>query len=66
MSAGRAVPVHAVYSLESMMAVQEVEQLVLRDMSSADIHALADLCFEQQWPHREEDLALLLSMGDGL
>ncbi|OYZ43422.1 MAG: GNAT family N-acetyltransferase [Novosphingobium sp. 16-62-11] len=48
------------------MAVQDVVQIVMRDMTGADIAAVADLCFEQQWPHREEDLQTLLSIGSGL
>ena len=48
------------------MTVQDATQIVLRDMTPADIHAVADLCFEQQWPHREEDLKMLLSIGTGL
>ena len=41
------------------MTVQDVAQIVMRDMTVADIAAVADLCFEQQWPHREEDLQTL-------
>lgn len=48
------------------MTVQDATQIVLRDMTADDIHAVADLCFEQQWPHREEDLEKLLSIGSGL
>jgi len=48
------------------MAVQDTAQIVLRDMTGEDIHAAAELCFEQQWPHREEDLMLLQSIGDGI
>jgi predicted N-acetyltransferase YhbS len=48
------------------MSVQEAAQILLRDMTSDDIHAVADLCFEQQWPHREEDLEKLLAIGSGL
>jgi predicted N-acetyltransferase YhbS len=48
------------------MKVQDATQIVLRDMTPADVHVVADLCFEQQWPHREEDLKLLLSIGSGL
>lgn len=48
------------------MALQDAAQIVLRDMTEADIHAVADLCFEQQWPHREEDLRMFLSIGKGL
>jgi predicted N-acetyltransferase YhbS len=48
------------------MEFQNATQIVLRDMTEDDIHAVADLCFEQQWPHREEDLRMLLSIGSGL
>lgn len=48
------------------MALQDAAQIVMRDMTGADIAAVADLCFEQQWPHREEDLQMLLSIGNGL
>ncbi|MCX7283117.1 MAG: GNAT family N-acetyltransferase [Novosphingobium sp.] len=48
------------------MILQDATQIVMRDMTAADIPAVADLCFEQQWPHREEDLEMLLSMGSGL
>lgn len=48
------------------MAVQEATQIVLRDMTADDIRHVADLCFEQQWPHREEDLEKLLAMGGGM
>ena len=45
------------------MALQEVAQIVLRDMTGEDIHAAAELWFEQQWPHREDDWTLFLSLG---
>lgn len=48
------------------MSDQDTMQIVLRDMTGADVHAVADLCFEQQWPHREEDLEGLLAIGSGL
>ncbi|MEL0254169.1 MAG: GNAT family N-acetyltransferase [Novosphingobium sp.] len=48
------------------MTVQDVTKIVLRDMTEDDIPAVADLCFEQQWPHREEDLEKLLAIGGGL
>lgn len=48
------------------MAVQEAAQIVLRDMTVDDIHAAAELSFEQQWPHREEDWSLFLSLGEGI
>lgn len=48
------------------MAVQDVEQIVLRDMTAKDVHAAAELSLEQQWPHREEDWALFLALGEGI
>lgn len=48
------------------MTVQDVTKIVLRDMTEDDIPAVADLCFEQQWPHREEDLEKLLAIGGGM
>ncbi len=48
------------------MPVQDVEQIVLRDMGTGDIHAAAELSFEQHWPHREEDWSLFLSLGEGI
>lgn len=48
------------------MAVQDATQIVLRAMTGEDVHAAAELCIEQQWPHREEDLALFLSIGEGI
>ncbi|MGC6330862.1 GNAT family N-acetyltransferase [Rhizorhabdus sp. FW153] len=38
----------------------------MRDMTSKDVLAAAELCIEQQWPHREEDLALFFSIGEGV
>jgi len=51
---------------EFEMPTQDVEQIVLRDMTAEDIHAAAELSFEQQWPHREDDWALFLSTGEGI
>ncbi len=48
------------------MAVKDVTQIALRDMTADDIPAVADLCFEQHWPHREQDLEKLLAIGSGL
>lgn len=52
------------------MAVQAVEQdvgkIMLRDMTAQDVHAASELSFEQQWPHREDDWALFLSLGEGI
>ncbi|ABD27372.1 GCN5-related N-acetyltransferase [Novosphingobium aromaticivorans DSM 12444] len=48
------------------MTVQDVAQIVLRDMTAEDIHAAAELSFEQQWPHREQDWARFLSLGEGI
>lgn len=48
------------------MATRDAAQIVLRAMTADDIHAAAELSFEQQWPHREEDWALFLSLGEGV
>lgn len=48
------------------MAVQDATQIVMRTMTGEDVHVAADLCIEQQWPHREEDIALFLSIGEGI
>jgi len=48
------------------MTVHEAAQIVLRDMTSDDVHAAAELSFEQVWPHREEDWAMFLSIGEGV
>lgn len=48
------------------MATQDAAQIVLRAMTADDIHAAAELSFEQQWPHREEDWARFLSLGEGI
>ena len=48
------------------MVLEDAAQIVLRDMTAEDIRAVADLCFEQQWPHREDDLRLILSIGGGI
>lgn len=48
------------------MAVQHATQIVMRAMTGEDVHAAAELCIEQQWPHREEDIALFLSIGEGI
>lgn len=48
------------------MAVQDAAQIVMRAMTGEDVHAAAELCIEQHWPHREEDLALFLSIGQGI
>jgi predicted N-acetyltransferase YhbS len=48
------------------MAVQDATQIVMRAMTGEDVHVAADLCIEQQWPHREEDIALFLSIGEGI
>lgn len=40
--------------------------VALRPMTPDDIAAAADLTLEQQWPHRAEDWALFLKIGEGL
>lgn len=38
---------------------------VIRPMLADDLPAAADLSEEQQWPHRQEDWELFLSLGEG-
>jgi GNAT superfamily N-acetyltransferase len=40
--------------------------IVIRPMSAADIPAATELSDEQQWPHRAEDWAMFLAMGEGV
>jgi len=39
---------------------------VLRAMCSEDVDAATELSREQLWPHREEDWALFVSLGEGI
>lgn len=39
---------------------------VIRPMVADDVAAATELSGEQQWPHRDEDWALFLSLGEGL
>lgn len=48
------------------MATQAAAAIVLRAMTSADVDAATELSREQAWPHREEDWALFLSLGEGI
>lgn len=48
------------------MAIQVAEAIALRPMTGADIDAATHLSREQAWPHREEDWALFLSLGEGI
>lgn len=41
-------------------------RIVMRPMTAEDIRAAAELSFEQHWPHRDEDWALFLALGEGL
>lgn len=40
--------------------------ITLRAMTRDDVDAATELSREQQWPHREEDWALFLGLGEGL
>jgi predicted N-acetyltransferase YhbS len=40
--------------------------LVIRPMVAEDLPAATELSEEQQWPHRQEDWELFLSLGEGL
>jgi predicted N-acetyltransferase YhbS len=48
------------------MATQAASQVVLRAMTAGDLDAATELSREQGWPHREEDWALFLELGEGL
>lgn len=48
------------------MATILAASLVLRPMTTADLEAATELSREQQWPHRDEDWELFLSLGEGL
>lgn len=48
------------------MATILAAPLVLRPMTVADLDAATELSREQQWPHRDEDWALFLGLGEGL
>lgn len=48
------------------MATILAAPLALRPMTAADLEAATELSREQQWPHRDEDWELFLSLGEGL
>jgi predicted N-acetyltransferase YhbS len=48
------------------VASGDLGQIVLRPLIAEDIRAAAELSFEQHWPHRDEDWALFLELGEGL
>lgn len=48
------------------MATRIAAQVVLRPMTADDLEAATELSREQSWPHREEDWALFLELGDGI
>lgn len=48
------------------MATVPDNRLRLRPMAKADIPALHALSRAEQWPHRADDLAAMLALGDGL
>lgn len=48
------------------MTTQLAADLAFRPMTAADLEAATELSREQQWPHRDEDWALFLSLGEGL
>lgn len=48
------------------MATQMVSQVVLRPMTAGDLDMATELSREQSWPHREEDWALFLELGEGI
>ncbi len=48
------------------MATEVASRLTLRAMTAHDVTVATDLSREQGWPHREEDWALFLELGEGL
>ena len=48
------------------MATQAAQAIMLRPMTGSDIDAATHLSREQAWPHREEDWALFLELGEGI
>lgn len=48
------------------MATQMADQVVLRPMTIGDLDTATELSREQSWPHREEDWALFLELGEGI
>lgn len=48
------------------MATQAAAAIRLRPMTSKDIDAATELSREQSWPHREEDWAFFLALGEGI
>lgn len=48
------------------MATQMAGQVVLRPMTADDLDSATELSREQSWPHRDEDWALFLELGEGL
>lgn len=48
------------------MTILEAGQVVLRPMTAEDLDTAVELSREQGWPHREEDWALFLELGQGI
>ena len=48
------------------MVTQLAAQVVLRPMTAGDLDAATELSREQSWPHREEDWAVFLELGEGI
>jgi predicted N-acetyltransferase YhbS len=52
--------------MQRTLQASEALSLVIRPMVPEDIPAATELSEELQWPHREEDWELFLSLGEGL
>ncbi len=48
------------------MATHAAAATVLRAMTSADIECATELSRAQSWPHRDEDWAMFLELGEGI
>jgi predicted N-acetyltransferase YhbS len=48
------------------MATNAADQVLLRPMTVDDLDTATELSREQSWPHREEDWALFLELGEGI
>ena len=49
-----------------MLTMDSKAPLVLRAMTEEDLPQAIELSIEQEWPHRQEDWALFLQIGEGM